>query len=288
MSKNVLFVTEGSKMEPRFLENIRKLYEGEFYRDYSLFRYNTNLHRFIDQCFDGDDLIEEIDTIAVLKACRTSEDQSVLDRKFTDIFLVFDMDPHDSVFDGEKLIQLMKVFCESTDAGKLYINYPMMESLKHVANPWSCDYLDLEVGKDSIRNYKKVVGEEGSKCLKDMGKVDRRLFDRLVWLNLLKADIILGGDGNVPDAGRYETDFDLSEICRLQTEMWMREGRVRVLNTSVFSVIDFKPQAFLSGLIKEFGDSRHRFWCFICNRWIRKSIAGRNIINRDFDTRQGA
>ena len=255
MSKNVLFVTEGSKTEPRTLQTIWKLYKGEFYSDYTLFRYNTNLHHFMEQCFDGDRILDEIDTMEVLRACKTSEDQSVLDRKFTDIFLVFDMDPHDSSFDGEKLIQLAEVFCESTDVGKLYINYPMMESLKHIRDLWSCDYLGLMVGEDGITDYKRLVGKEGSNSLKDLGKVDRRSFDRIVLLNLLKADKILGGEGNVPDGKEYGIGFDLGRICRLQTEMWLKERQVWVLNTSVFCVIDFRPQAFLSSLIKEFGDA---------------------------------
>ena len=199
--------------------------------------------------------LKKIDTMEVLRACKTSEDQSVLDRKFTDIFLVFDIDPHDSLFDGEKLVQLAEVFCESTDVGKLYINYPMMESLKHIRDLWSCDYLGLMVGEDGITDYKRLVGEEGSNSLKDLGKVDRRSFDRIVLLNLLKADKILGGEGNVPDGKEYGIGFYLGRICRLQTEMWLKERQVWVLNTSVFCVIDFRPQAFLSSLIEEFGDA---------------------------------
>lgn len=95
---------------------------------------------------------------------------------FSDIFLAFDLDPHTGDFDPVCVQKLMSHFRDSSDAGKLYINYPMVESFFHVPKEIleSCDNPDVE--KSLIRyevreltGYKKRVNHEGFKYRKDYG-----------------------------------------------------------------------------------------------------------------------
>lgn len=46
--------------------------------------------------FIGDDIDENLDFLEYLKSCKTNKEEiGVLDRKFSDTFLIFDIDPHD-------------------------------------------------------------------------------------------------------------------------------------------------------------------------------------------------
>ncbi len=51
---------------------------------------------------------------------------------FTNIILVFDYEHHDPSYNEEKILKMQHYFCDSTDVGKLYINYPMIESYQHL------------------------------------------------------------------------------------------------------------------------------------------------------------
>lgn len=47
---------------------------------------------------------------------------------FIDIFLIFDYERQDTCFSDEIILKMQKYFSNETDMGKLYINYPMVES----------------------------------------------------------------------------------------------------------------------------------------------------------------
>ena len=47
---------------------------------------------------------------------------------FIDIFLIFDFERQDTYFSKETIKRMQEYFIDSTDMGKLYINYPMVES----------------------------------------------------------------------------------------------------------------------------------------------------------------
>ena len=95
---------------------------------------------------------------------------------FSDIFLAFDFDPHTGDFDAACVQKLMSHFRDSSDAGKLYINYPMVESFFHVPLDIleNCDKTDVENSliRYEVRelpSYKKRVNLEGFKYRKDYG-----------------------------------------------------------------------------------------------------------------------
>ena len=50
---------------------------------------------------------------------------------FKNILLCFDYDCHDPFYSPEKLNAMQKLFSDPTDNGKLYLNYPMLESYCH-------------------------------------------------------------------------------------------------------------------------------------------------------------
>ena len=53
---------------------------------------------------------------------------------FTNIILVFDYERHDAKFSEKKIVQMQRCFMDSTDMGKLYINYPMIESYQNLCS----------------------------------------------------------------------------------------------------------------------------------------------------------
>lgn len=81
---------------------------------------------------------------------------------FTNVILVFDYERHDPNFSKTKIMQMQKVFSDATDMGKLYINYPMIESYQHLKEIPDCDYAErkIPVSLQPGSRYKELVGQE--------------------------------------------------------------------------------------------------------------------------------
>ncbi len=90
--------------------------------------------------------------------------QSQFSVDYTNIILMFDFDLQDPHFSQDRIIALQKYFNEMTGKGKLFINYPMVESYLHFSNFDDIEFLDRTV-PTSIKNggeYKDLVKHNGN------------------------------------------------------------------------------------------------------------------------------
>lgn len=78
---------------------------------------------------------------------------------FKNIFLVFDYERHDPNFSEEKIMNMQKYFADATDAGMLYINYPMIESYQHLRSLDDPEYMErnIPVTLQPGKKYKALV-----------------------------------------------------------------------------------------------------------------------------------
>ena len=251
MSKNILFVVEGERTEPRFLK--RLVTATRTFKDYEIFSYSANVYKMLEGMFVDDDIDTDLDFLEYLRSCRSGENtDGVLDNEFSDIFLFFDMDPQDPKYDPDRLSKAARYFDDSTENGKLYINYPMMESFRHISNPYDLSYLGVKVAKRDIKRYKEISASEGCHELLDNSRISEELMIRVVALNLIKANSIITGVKEMPALERYEKD--ITQVCILAEECkaYSEEAELYVLNTSVFNSIDYNRERFYNR-IKELG-----------------------------------
>ena len=81
---------------------------------------------------------------------------------FTNIILVFDYERHDTNFAVDKITRMQKRFMDSTDMGKLYINYPMIESYQHLCSLPDEGYMEKQVpvSLQPGKRYKTLVRKD--------------------------------------------------------------------------------------------------------------------------------
>lgn len=81
---------------------------------------------------------------------------------FTNIILAFDYERQDTYFSEKKILEMQKSFSDATDMGKLYINYPMIESYLHLKSIPDPDYSErkIPVSLKPGSKYKTLVGKE--------------------------------------------------------------------------------------------------------------------------------
>lgn len=128
--------------------------------------YGTNIYLLYEDIvkeYGADWASEEmdIDLPFVISKKQTPDDLRYKD-DFTNIILVFDYERHDTNFSERKILDMQSSFSDTTDMGKLYINYPMIESYQHLRTIPDPDFAErkISVSMQPGSKYKELVGKE--------------------------------------------------------------------------------------------------------------------------------
>ena len=146
--RTALFIVEGLSDEVKFVKKLLEKCNRNL--DYKVFCYKTNIHvlakELEDNYPDFDDEDEYIDFRLVLVGLADNEkDKNILSQNYNDIFLIFDFEPQEINPHFDVISIMLKYFNDSTEHGKLYINYPMMQSYKDFSYLPDDDFLDKKL-----------------------------------------------------------------------------------------------------------------------------------------------
>lgn len=244
--KKILFIVEGENDEPDFFEQARVVFFHNYEINY--YTYKTSIHDLIDNIFDGDEIDEDIDIKKMLRA--NEKDPKMKERlgeKYTDIYMVFDMEPHYHKDNSAIVEKMLCYFNDATQNGKLYINYPMMQSYKHLKSMPDDEFMERKVSKEKVSGYKELVGKVSH--YQDVKKLN---FDTLLSLcahHLKKVNYILSSSYILPSISEY-MQFDYTALYSKQYDMWKTEEYIYVLNTSIFWLLEYEPMRYLDMLCK--------------------------------------
>lgn len=159
MSK-ILILVEGAKTDLKLMEHLLHAYGID--SNHEVVSYNTNIYVLYQEMFaDGDPA--SIDLLQLFKERENDPvKKEIFEARYSDIILIFDLDPQDPLFSKDKIIKMMKFFTESSDMGKLYLNYPMVEAFYHMKSIPDKNYNDYIVSLDELFNgtYKQRVNLE--------------------------------------------------------------------------------------------------------------------------------
>ena len=121
--KQVLLIVEGIKQEIKLFQALFECYGLDI--GYEIVSYNTNIYELYERMF-SDGFQDDLSLLGVLKERASEEDKWLFDQDYSDVLLVFDYEPQDNRFSPARLEEMQLYFNESTDNGKLYVNYPMV------------------------------------------------------------------------------------------------------------------------------------------------------------------
>ena len=246
--RSILLVVEGAKQE-QFLMN-KVLEEYGLDADYQIYSYGTNIYELYERMFaQGRDELEALSLIGILKEREADPaKRELLDINFSDILLVFDFEGEmEDRFSFERHAEMLEYFSESTDEGKLYINYPMVEACKHFSGLPDVGYLNRCVSVDDIESYKQIVGTESR--FQNYGRdFCRPALDALILLSVAKSLKLCGCELDLSDFTGSCESVDHGEIYRRQETLYNEQSCLVVLGTCLMFICDYD-----SGLI----DLRH-------------------------------
>ena len=165
---NILFIVEGERLEPELISRISEVYGLRC----DITSVCTNIHILYRQLKKDEGYSDVIPVLQEIlhtrlaslekhksgkeqqrKILRIQEDLAKLERPFASVYLVFDSELHhrsnDTLAPLEvvkknviELREMLEFFDNETDQGKLYVNYPMMESYRDCDDFFDDGYRD--------------------------------------------------------------------------------------------------------------------------------------------------
>ena len=229
----ILFLVEGAKTDFSLMKKLLDIYRIS--ADYSIVSYNTNIYNLYERMFFENDP-ESLDLLQVMKEHEPDETKKrIFDRHFSDIILIFDLDPQDPLFSPEKIIKMASFFNESSDHGKLYLNYPMVESFYHMKRIPDPDYDSYVVSLDELkeRTFKTRVKQVCRIPYKNFA-VSRQECNTIIEQNLQKARNMIKS----PDLDHSPDTIHILEAQLLSLEKYRLFS---VLCTCIFYITDYNP-----------------------------------------------
>lgn len=182
----ILFVFEGDEREPRLYRTLERLYFPKE-NDNIICSFGNNIYNLYNELLEygGDG-----DIVSVMRERLADKGDSTLDgirsSDISEIFLFFDYDFQNSQLSlgeiNQRVEEMLTLFADETDNGKLYINYPMIESIRYTKELPDTEYVNYIVCREDCRDFKQLA------C-------DFSDYDSL--------DYILFKDGEIPTKEKY-------------------------------------------------------------------------------------
>lgn len=265
----ILFVFEGERTEPQVYDTIRRLYFGDHGEDI-IYVFNNNIYglynRIKREYSDFEDIADAAEVVSLLREANPDSELGHIEASsdIDQIFLFFDYDfqhafhvheqhPEQDLSsivaeDNRRLQEMLEFFHEETEMGKLFINYPMVESLKYTKELPDANYFYYEVTLDECHGHFKAMAETFTAYHSYHGllleqKVDEALvrhnWELLKQQNVEKANFLCKGLKAIP-----ETKEDIAQalIFQAQFRKFESRGHISILNSFPLFVFDYFKQ----------------------------------------------
>lgn len=244
VAKKVLFITEGPVDELHLFKSICKDL-GMIENDRNFYSYKTDLHRFVRLLLPDDKTqLDDIDLLLTLKSQEKDvEQRSILSQTYTDVYIIFDLDPQVPNTDFEKVRKLIDFYRDSSNQGRLYINYPMMQSYKHLKSLPDSEFESRDIKKEDMPCYKYIVNQEALGELISTHNYNHIQLYEMAYHHLCKREKILGRKFCIENY-YYVAEDDLN-IFNIQLKELNENGHCYVLNTSILIYLEYRPKDFL-------------------------------------------
>ena len=245
----ILFVFEGEYREPELFATIQKMF---FPRDNERITYSFGnniyeLYNELSKLDDAGDLVSLLQERCSGQADNPFEGLNSSD--FSEIYLFFDYDFQNKNLElaeiNRQLKEMLSKFNDETEYGKLYINYPMIESIRYTKELPDANYYEYVISRADCSCFKKLAADFSAYSSLDFILIDSRKdvselsekklkslrdnWEHLKKQNVNKANYICHGKNEAPNK-KEEVSQELIFESQLQKHVNKEQSEVAILN----------------------------------------------------------
>jgi hypothetical protein len=235
----ILFVFEGEKTEPLIFDNIQKVFfnRSPGRRIYACF--GANIYQLWQELKDDPDF----DTIIKLQELAKNKDElSDLNRdNVGEIHLFFDFEGKilaDNQIDKYCTIinEMLIIFNDEYENERLWISYPMIESLKHLYGDFNKCFNSCIMKITNSSNYKEYVGAMFD--YQDVRKYTYPDWQSLIFINIEKAYCLISRKYQLPEYRDMDKIISQIKIFESQRDRFILPvSSVAVLSSFPFFIL---------------------------------------------------
>jgi len=229
----ILFIFEGKDTEPIIFKNIKKHFlhkkETNISQDIVIC-YGTAIYRLYEEFLIDGEIDDDLDLVTILKP-KNEAGEIIHTNQVSTRYLFFDYDSHAHHACDTKLLNMLNLFNDEYDKGKLFVSYPMVEAIKHLKD--SVDFKNTIV--ESIGSYKGLVSQSSNNNLQHIEKLTYVDWIFIIDENSKKANFI------VKDVFKFpEHIIEQLEIFDNQKSKFIdKENKVAVLSSFPVFLLDY-------------------------------------------------
>ena len=246
MKRKILLIVEGEKEEVRILGK-------DSHGLLDLIGVDCEIVPFANPIYELYELYknkEYDDIVEFLRAEKglTLDKGTISKNAFSSIYLIFDYEPHYQKYSDETIKEMMNVFDNETEMGKLYINYPMIESFYHFKTLPDPEFFNRKISLEEFngRKYKRLVGNES--CLQRGKNFTKKDLAYVMLHNYCKASFLLGDNSD---------DIDYMKLLEYQINLKNSKNQISVLSTISQIAIDYNFEHSMSVLESKLKEDFH-------------------------------
>ncbi len=265
MSKKakIAFVIEGTKTEPLLIQNIKNTFFEKNDVVPIMLPTCTNIYALCNRIKEDDyetDIIELVIELSKNQSVKRVDQKNDIDFRtmkksdFSEIYLFFDYDGHNNNLPNDKdvnetLSEMLDVFNNETELGKMYISYPMIESIKHFSSLTFCNQNDICIFPVSCgTKYKYLV----SKCtlIQDVRNINLEQWQYIIKKFLISVSCLCESTDQL-NIKKYKDTISPKNILNYQMKRFIIQNQVMIISAIPEFLLDYFKTEKLNELFSD-------------------------------------
>lgn len=250
----ILFVFDGDERESRLYRTLERLYFPK-QNENIICSFGNNIYDLYNELqeYDGDG-----DIVALMWERLADRDDATLggirNSDISEIFLFFDYDFQNSQLSldeiNRRVEEMLTLFDDETDNGKLYINYPMIESIRYTKELPDDAYASYSIGREVCKDFKRLAREfsaydsldhllfkDGVTPTKEKYLKVKDNWEYLRTMNVCKANLLTRGLFTMP---REKSDIGQQAVFNNQVTKFVKpKESVAILNSFPIFIYEY-------------------------------------------------
>lgn len=245
--KHIAFIYEGERAERQLIENLcANFFDAQADVSIIAFPAKGNIYMLWTR-LKADEF--ETNVIDVVREMNPDAKKMLENKKtsgFSEVYLFFDYDAHNNNIPREYtnmdiVLNMLQTFDNETELGKLYVSYPMIESLREISvEKERYQTLSVPIQNNKYKNYVSVYRD-----FQNFSRISFSMWQIACRASACRANLIVQKSDTLPDYDSFINCLTQERIYRAQLQYFVKpKQEVGVINGVPIFLLEYFDNKF--------------------------------------------